>query len=348
MQNGPGCPMPVTRHETVQLAHGSGGKMMNDLIREMFIDTFDNPLLRSQEDQAIIENGGRRWAFSTDSFVVDPLFFPGGDIGELAVNGTVNDVSMSGARPLFLSAGFIIEEGFALQELERVTRSMSDAARRAGVAIVTGDTKVVNKGKGDKLFINTSGLGAIERPFIPQARHIRPGDKILINGTIADHGITILSQREGLRFEGAMQSDTAALNDLIDTVLNAVGDAVHAMRDPTRGGVAATLNEFSAAAGVMIRIEEDKLPVRPAVAGACAFLGLDPLYVANEGKVIMVVAADKAEAALEAMRGHSLGRESVILGEVGNEPHTGVMLRTRIGAWRVVDMLVGEQLPRIC
>ncbi len=340
--------MPITRHDTVQLSHGSGGKMMDDLISKMFLWAFDNPLLNKREDQAIIGAGGQRLAFSTDSFVVDPIFFPGGDIGELAVNGTVNDVSMSGARPLFLSAAFIIEEGFPLKELERVVLSMKRAADEAGVTIVTGDTKVVNKGKGDKIFINTAGIGLLPEGRDIGAHRIRAGDKILISGTLADHGITILSQREGLSFESGIGSDTAALNGLIAAMLEAGGAGVHALRDPTRGGVAATLNEFAAISATTMRIAEERLPIRPAVAGACSFLGLDPLYVANEGKLVAVVAAEKAEEVLRAMRAHPLGRDSALIGDVTDETAGRVTLRTRIGAWRIVDRLVGEQLPRIC
>ncbi len=346
--NGPVCPLPITRHDTVQLSHGSGGKMMDDLISKMFLWAFDNPQLNKKEDQAILQAGGQRLAFSTDSFVVDPLFFPGGDIGELAVNGTVNDVSMSGARPLFLSAAFIIEEGFSLKELERVVLSMKGAAEKAGVAIVTGDTKVVNKGKGDKIFINTAGIGLLPEGRDIGMHRIRPGDKVLISGSIADHGITILSQREGLAFESSIQSDTAALNGMIEELLQAGGADIHALRDPTRGGVAATLNEFAAASGLTVRISEDRLPLKPAVGGACSFLGLDPLYVANEGKLIAVVGEDKAETVLEAMRNHPLGRDSALIGDVVEEQQGQVVMRTRIGSWRIVDTLVGEQLPRIC
>ncbi len=342
------CPLPITKHDTVQLSHGSGGKMMNDLIEQLFLWAFDNPHLRAREDQAMLDLPAGRLAFSTDSFVVDPLFFPGGNIGELAVNGTVNDISMSGATPLYLSAGFIIEEGFSLDELRRIVEAMRDAAQEAGVQIVTGDTKVVNKGKGDKLFINTAGVGVLERPFRPAAENIRPGDMILLSGTIADHGMAILSQREGLAFESPIRSDTAALNGLIAAMLEAGGEAIHALRDPTRGGVAAVLNEFAAASRLSLRIRQDRIPIDPAVAGACEVLGLDPLYVANEGKLIAVVARDKAEQVLDAMRGHALGSRSAIIGDVVEDRPGLVSMQTRIGAWRIVDMLVGEQLPRIC
>ena len=342
------CPLPITDQDTVQLAHGSGGKMMNDLISRLFLWAFDNPLLNRRDDQAILEINGQKLAFSTDSFVVNPLFFPGGDIGELAVNGTVNDVSMSGARPLFLSAGFIIEEGFSMKELQRIVTSMRTAAQKAGVMIVTGDTKVVNKGKGDKIFINTAGIGVLQEPFNPGAAHIKPGDILIVSGTLADHGMAIMSQREGLRFDAPITSDTAALNGLVDVILKAGGNDVHAMRDPTRGGAAATLNEFAEDSGVGIRLEEKNIPVQPAVKGACELLGLDPLYVANEGKLIVAVAEESAERVLKAMRAHPLGTNSAVIGRAVSDKPGLVSMHTAIGAWRIVDMLVGEQLPRIC
>lgn len=342
------CPLPIRAHDTIQLSHGSGGKMMNDLIGKLFLWAFDNPYLNKLDDQAVIELNGTRLAISTDSFVVDPIFFPGGDIGELAVNGTVNDVSMSGARPLFLSAGFVLEEGFSLDELRRIVESMRAAAKAAGVTIVTGDTKVVNKGKGDKVFINTTGIGLIEHDLVVSSTNLQPGDILLLSGTIGDHGMAILSRREGLAFETPIESDTAPLNGLVKEILEAGGEAVHALRDPTRGGLAATLNEFASASKVGVRIREDRIPVNPAVAGACEVLGLDPLYVANEGKLVAVVGREKAEAVLEAMRAHPFGREAAIIGDVVADRPGLVSLQTRIGAWRIVDMLVGEQLPRIC
>jgi hydrogenase expression/formation protein HypE len=342
------CPLPITKHDTIQLSHGSGGKMMNNLISKLFLWAFDNPSLNKLDDQAVVEINGQRLAFSTDSFVVDPIFFPGGDIGELAVNGTVNDVCMSGARPLFLSAGFIIEEGFSLEDLKKIVESMRAAARRAGVVVVTGDTKVVNKGKGDKVFINTAGIGLIEHDFEVSASHLQPGDLLLLSGSLADHGMAILSRREGLAFELPIESDTAALNSLVEAVLKAGGSGVHAMRDPTRGGLAATLNEFAAASQVGIRIQEDCIPVKAPVAGACEILGLDPLYVANEGKLVVAVAQDKAEKVFKAMQAHPLGQEAVIIGDVVADKPGLVSMQTRIGGWRIVDMLVGEQLPRIC
>ncbi len=342
------CPIPIAEHDTVQLGHGSGGCMMNDLIREMFLDRFDNEALSRREDQAVVELGGARIAFSTDSFVVDPLFFPGGDIGDLAVNGTVNDIAMSGARPLFLSAGFIIEEGFHFEDLRRVTSSMVRSAEAAGVKIVTGDTKVVNRGQADKLFINTAGVGLMERPYLLGADRIRTGDRILINGTVADHGVAILSRREGLVFETTVESDSAPLNGLIETILDVAGDQVHALRDPTRGGVASALNEFAETAGVGIRLDETRIPIAGPVRGACELLGLDPLHVANEGKLLAVVAADAAEAVLQAMRSHPYGGAAAMIGDVVADDPGRVTLRTQLGTWRMVDMLVGEQLPRIC
>lgn len=334
--------------ETIQLGHGSGGKMSQDLVKNIFLRYFDNDCLNRLEDQATLEVGGSRLAFSTDSYVVDPLFFPGGDIGKLAVHGTVNDVSMGGARPLFLSAGFIIEEGFCLEELEKIVDSMQVAAKQAGIAIVTGDTKVVNKGKGDKVFINTSGIGLIEHQFDLSSANLQPGNVVLLSGSIGDHGMAILSQREGLSFESSIVSDTAPLNGLVEEILKTGGSGVRTMRDPTRGGLAATLNEFADASQTGIRIKGDHLPIRPPVAGICEILGLDPLYVANEGKLVAVVAREKGEAVLQAMRAHPLGREAVMIGDVVAENPGLVTMQTQIGGWRIVDMLVGEQLPRIC
>ena len=342
------CPLPITAHDTIQLAHGSGGKMMNDLIGKLFLWAFENPVLDRQDDQGIVEIHGARVAVSTDSFVVDPLFFPGGDIGELAVNGTVNDVCMCGATPLFLTAGFILEEGVPLETLKKVVESMRAAALKAGVTIIAGDTKVVNKGKGDKVFINTTGIGLVEHGYSISSRNIKPGDVLLISGTIGDHGVTILSQREGLAFQAPVESDTAALNGLVRQVVDAGGEGVHAMRDPTRGGLAATLNEFAAASRVGIKIHEDRIPIDPAVSGACELLGLDPLYVANEGKALVVAAESVAERVLEAMKSHPLGSNAAIIGRVVREDPGLVSMRTRLGTWRIVDMLVGEQLPRIC
>ncbi len=342
------CPLPITNQDTIQLSHGSGGRMMNELIGKLFVWAFDNPALRRQDDQAVIEIGGQKLSFTTDSFVVDPIFFPGGDIGELAVNGTVNDICMNGATPLHLSAGMIVEEGFSLKELETIVLSMKGAAETAGVTIVTGDTKVVNKGKGDKIFINTAGIGLIEHDFDISSGNLKAGGIVILSGTIADHGIAVMSKREGLSFETPIESDTAALNSLVAQIIEAGGAGVHAMRDPTRGGLAATLNEFATASGVGIRIREDKIPVNPAVTGACEILGLDPLYVANEGKLVAVVAKDKAETVLKSMKSHPLGKDASIIGDVISDQAGTVSMMTRIGGWRIVDMPVGEQLPRIC
>ena len=342
------CPLPITKHDTIQLAHGSGGQMSNDLISNLFVWAFANDELNKQDDNAILEINNLRFSFSTDSYVVDPIFFPGGDIGELAVNGTINDVAMAGAKPLYLSCGFIIEEGFYIEDLKTIVTSMKIASEKAGVKIVTGDTKVVNKGKGDKIFINTSGIGIIEHSYNIGADCLEPDDIIILSGSIADHGICILSQREGLSFQSSIKSDTAALHELVQVALKAGGSSIHAFRDPTRGGVAATLNEFAKSSSVSIRIKEEFIPVKDAVRGACEILGLDPLYIANEGKMIVVVKRDKADAVLQAMRTHSLGKDSVIIGEVIAEKSGLVQLLTLFGTSRIIDMPVGEQLPRIC
>ncbi|MEW6050548.1 MAG: hydrogenase expression/formation protein HypE [Candidatus Zixiibacteriota bacterium] len=343
------CPLPISAHDTVQLSHGSGGRMMNDLITKLFNWAFDNPALGKLDDQAVLEPPKGKLSFSTDSFVVDPIFFPGGDIGDLAVNGTVNDICLCGARPLYMSAGFILEEGLPLEDLKRIVLSMKRAAQNAGVSIVTGDTKVVPKGKADKLFINTSGVGVIEHNWTISSRNLQIGDKIILSGSIGDHGIAVLSKREGLAFETSVQSDTASLHELVQVILMAGDGAVHAMRDPTRGGVAATLNELAENSNVGIRIYEPQIVVHPPVAGACEMLGFDPLYVANEGKLIAAVAPHRAEPVLAVMRVHPLGKEASIIGEVvAAESFVRVTMQTRIGGWRVVDMPVGEQLPRIC
>jgi hydrogenase expression/formation protein HypE len=318
------------------------------LIERLFLQAFANPALESLHDGARLEVNGTSLAFSTDSFVVSPLFFPGGDIGSLAVHGTINDLAMCGARPLSLAAGFILEEGLPMEDLWRVVQSMQQAAEAVGVPIVTGDTKVVDRGKGDGMFINTTGLG-----IIPQGVHISPhrvrlGDAVLVSGAIAVHGIAIMSVREGLQFETVLESDTAPLHDLVARILEVAGEQVHVLRDPTRGGVASALNEIAMQAGVGIRLEEVHLPIREEVRGACEILGLDPLYVANEGKCLLIVASDAAEAVLATMRAHPLGREAAIIGEVVQEHPGRVFLHSRIGGLRVVDMLSGEQLPRIC
>lgn len=342
------CPLPISEHDTVQLGHGAGGRMMQNLISQLFRWAFDNEALNKLDDMAVVSVCGNRLAISTDSFVVDPLFFPGGNIGELAVYGTVNDVAMSGARPLYLTAGFIIEEGFSLADLTKVVIAMREAATRANVSIITGDTKVVHKGKGDKLFINTTGIGVIEHPYTISGSALQAGDKIILSGTIAEHGMAVLSQREGLQFEMPVLSDAAPLHDLIQTMLAVGGESIHALRDATRGGVAAVLNEFATSSHVGIRIQERTIPVLPAVAGACGLLGLDPLYVANEGKLVASVAAEKADTVLSAMRKHPLGNDAVIIGEVVVDQPTLVSLQTALGSWRIVDVPLTEQLPRIC
>jgi hydrogenase expression/formation protein HypE len=342
------CPIPIQEYPAILLAHGGGGRLTQMLIERMFRPTFCNPALETLHDGAVLEVEGVRLAFTTDSFVVSPLFFPGGDIGELAVNGTVNDLAMCGARPLYLSLGLILEEGFPMEDLWRVVRSIQDAAQGAGVEVATGDTKVVDRGKGDGVFINTTGLGLIPPGIHISPQRARPGDVVLISGAIAVHGIAILSVREGLEFETTLESDTAALNGLVEALLGAVGPEVHVLRDPTRGGVASALNEIAASACVGIELEEASIPLWDEVKGACEILGLDPLYVANEGKCLAIVAPEAAEAALEAMCSHPLGGEAAIIGRVA-EGHPGVViLRSRVGGKRVVDMLSGEQLPRIC
>ncbi len=345
------CPLPIFEHPQIVLGHGSGGKLSAELIEKVFVSRFRNSTLEKLDDQAVLEIDGTRLAFTTDSFVVTPIFFPGGDIGSLAVNGTVNDLAMGGAKPLYLSAAFILEEGLAATELERVVDSMAAAAQYAGVQLVTGDTKVVNRGKGDKVFITTTGIGVVERGVRMSADHARPGDKILLSGFIGDHGITILSQREGLEFESALESDCAALNGLVDAMLDAAGAEVEGfrvMRDPTRGGVATVLNEIAGRSRAGMVLKESAIPVRAAVRGACEILGLDPLYVANEGKLVAIVAPEIADRVLAAMKAHPLGAQSCVIGEVV-EQHPGmVLMKTGVGGTRVVDVLFGEQLPRIC
>jgi len=342
------CPIPIQDYPTVLLAHGGGGRLTQMLIERMFGPTFRNPALETLHDGAVLEVEGVRLAFTTDSFVVSPLFFPGGDIGELAINGTVNDLAMCGARPLYLSLGLILEEGFPMEDLWRVVQSIQKAAQEAGVEVATGDTKVVDRGKGDGVFINTTGLGFIPPGINISPQRARPGDLVLISGAIAVHGIAILSVREGLEFETTLESDTAPLNGLVETLLRAAGPEAHVLRDPTRGGVASALNEIASSAGVGIALQETGIPLWDEVRGACEILGLDPLYVANEGKCLAIVAPQAAEAALEAMRSHPRGREAAIIGQVVEEHPGTVVLRSRVGGKRVVDMLSGEQLPRIC
>lgn len=347
ISSGLSCPIPISEYEKVLLAHGGGGTLSHKLIQKMFLPQFDNPLLNAEHDGAIFEIGENRFAFSTDSYVVQPIFFPGGDIGELAVNGTVNDLCMCGARPLYISAGFILEEGFPMEDLWKIVQSMQRAAKKAGVQIVTGDTKVVDKGKGDKIFINTSGIGIIGKDIRISPLNAKVGDAILLNGRIADHGIAIMSAREGLTFDTAVESDTAALNGLVESMLDASKN-IHVLRDPTRGGVASALNEIAMTANIGIYIEDDKIPITEDVKGACEILGLDPLYIANEGKLLAFTAPEDAESILNVMRAHPLGKEAQIIGKVVAEHPKNVVMKTTIGSLRIVDMLSGEQLPRIC
>ncbi len=337
------------KEKIIRLAHGAGGRMMNDLIRQVFAAPLDNPYLHQMADSAVVESAlhNQKFAISTDSFVVRPLFFPGGDIGSLAVHGTVNDLAMSGARPLWLTAGFILEEGLEMAVLERVVRSMARAARDAGVQVVAGDTKVVERGHGDGIYVNTAGVGVVPEGIAVGPHHIRPGDAVLLSGTLGDHGIAVLSKREGLEFETALLSDSAPLNGLVATLLEAAPHT-HCLRDPTRGGLAAALNELAGVSKVGIEIEEPAVPVRPAVAAACEMLGFDPLTVANEGKLVAFVPPEEGETALEALRSHPLGKDAARIGVVTDE-HPGLVLaRTSIGGRRVVDMPLGELLPRIC
>ncbi len=341
------CPSPLPVKDTVLLGHGSGGTLSGDLIRDVFLAAFHNPVLDRLDDQAIVTINGSRLAFTTDSFVVKPLFFPGGDIGSLAVHGTINDLAMGGARPLFLSTAFILEEGLSIDVLRRVVFSMRDAAAAAGVSIVTGDTKVVEKGSGDQLFINTTGIGVVPEGVNLSANRARPGDVVLLSGPIGDHGIAILAQRAGLEFESCISSDSAALHGLVSDML-AVSGEIRCMRDPTRGGMSSSLNEIAASSKVGVELIEDRIPIREEVRGACEMLGLDPLYVANEGKLIAIVAPERADELLTAMRSHPLGREACMIGKVC-EGHPGlVTMRTALGTHRIVDMLSGDQLPRIC
>ncbi|MBN9389294.1 MAG: hydrogenase expression/formation protein HypE [Chloroflexi bacterium] len=336
-------------HDThVTLSHGSGGKATHNLIEAIFAPAFSNPLLDRMDDSAVFDITASRLAFTTDSYVVSPLFFPGGSIGELAINGTVNDLAMAGARPLYLSAGFVLEEGLAIEELQRIVDAMAKAAARAGVTIVTGDTKVVQRGKADRVFINTAGVGISPVTWPMGQAQARPGDKVLLSGPVGDHGIAILLAREALDIETTIESDTAPLHELVANLLEAAGPGLHCLKDPTRGGVATTLNEIALTSEISIALDETAIPVRPEVRGACEILGLDPLTIANEGKLLAIVAPEKAEAALSAMRSHPLGREAALIGEVRAEPAGMVFLKTDIGGTRVLDMLVGDPLPRIC
>ncbi len=345
---GPVCPIPISDYPTVQLAHGGGGRLSQMLVERMFVPAFRNPWLEALHDGAVLEVAEGRLAFSTDSFVIRPRFFPGGNIGSLAVHGTVNDVAMCGARPLVISVGLILEEGLPMEELWRIVDSLRSAAEEAGVSVATGDTKVVDRGKGDGIYINTSGLGVVPAGVDLSPRRVRPGDKVLVSGEIGVHGIAIMAVREGLEFDTELESDSAALHGMTAPLVARLGDRLRVLRDPTRGGVSSALNEIAALAGVGFRLDERSLPVGDAVRGACEILGLDPLYVANEGKCLAFVAPEAADEALELLRSHPLGREAVVLGEATQEHPGRVVLRSRIGGERVVDMLSGEQLPRIC
>ncbi len=341
------CPIPLRRYPYVTLAHGGGGTLSQELIRELMVPAFRNDALEELHDGAVLDEGDARLAFTTDSYVIDPLEFPGGTIGDLAVNGTINDLAMCGAEPLWLSAAFIIEEGYEMESLSRIVRSMETAARVAGVPVVTGDTKVVDRGKGDKLFITTAGVGRVRKGVRVSPRSAQPGDVVLINGSIGEHGIAIMSVREHLGFETTLRSDTAPLHTLVRAMLDASTD-IHVLRDPTRGGVASTLNEIADAAHVGIVLEEERIPISAEVRGACEILGFDPLYVANEGKCIVILPREAAEKVRSAMRSHPLGAGTAMIGEVVSAHPGKVVAKTSIGSSRMVDMLSGEQLPRIC
>ncbi len=341
------CPLPLANYPHVLLAHGGGGKLMHELLQKVFLAAFGNPSLNAQHDSAVLDSPAGRLAFTTDSYVVRPLFFPGGDIGSMAVHGTVNDLAMSGARPLYLSAGFILEEGLAMETLWKVVCSMQAAARRCEVQVVTGDTKVVDKGKGDGMFINTAGLGVIEHPLAIAPGSVRAGDVILLSGDLGRHGMAIMAVREGLEFQSTIESDSAPVADLVRQLLR-TGIEVHCLRDLTRGGLASALNEIADAAHVRIRVEEKMIPVREDVHAACEVLGLDPLHVACEGRFIAFVAAKDAAGALAALRAHSSGAGAAIIGQVVDNSSAVVLLKSAIGATRILDMPSGEQLPRIC
>ena len=341
------CPLPRSHYQEIVLAHGSGGKMSLDLVQKIILPQFRNALLEPLHDGAVFSVGGTRLAFSTDSYVVSPIFFPGGDIGTLAVHGTVNDLAMCGAKPLHLSVGFIIEEGLSMDDFSKIVRSMREAADAAGVTLVTGDTKVVDRGKADKIFINTAGIGVVPADVNVGPGRARPGDKIILSGAIAVHGIAIMSVRENLEFETEIASDTAPLAGLVEAIL-AAGKDIHVLRDPTRGGISSALCEISQGAGVGMLLEEALIPIDEEVKGACEILGLDPLYVANEGKLIAIIPPGDADAVLAAMRAHPLGAQAAIIGEVTADHAGFVLMKTRVGGSRVVDMLSGEQLPRIC
>ena len=341
------CPAPLHSKDTVLLGHGSGGKLSAELVRDVFLPAFQNPALSRLDDQAVVSVNGSRIAVTTDSFVVKPLFFPGGDIGSLAVHGTVNDLAMGGAQPLFLSTAFIIEEGLSMGVLRKVVSSLQQAADACGVQVVTGDTKVVEKGSGDGLFINTTGIGLVPQDLELSANRARPGDKVILSGYIGDHGIAILAQREGLEFESNIKSDSAPLHTLVAEMLKVTLN-IRCMRDPTRGGLSSTLNEIAVQSKVGIELNEGTISVREEVRGACEMLGLDPLYVANEGKLVAIVDPSSAEEVLKVMRDHPLAQQARIIGVVTKKNAGLVTMRTALGTTRIVDMLAGDQLPRIC
>ena len=341
------CPIPISEYEKILLAHGGGGTLSHQLIQKMFFSQLDSPILNTGHDGAIFKISGSRMAFSTDSYVVRPIFFPGGNIGELAVNGTVNDLAMCGAKPLYLSLGFIIEEGLPMEDLWKIVQSISRTAKDCGVEVATGDTKVVDRGKGDKIFINTSGVGVVYDGVDVSPQRIMVGDKIILSGKIAEHGIAILSAREEFDFETDVKSDTAPLNGLVESIIE-VCPEIHVMRDPTRGGVSSALNEIAESANLGIYIEEDTIPIADPIRAICEILGLDPLYIANEGKLLAIIPQNKATAVLNVMQSHRYGRNSRIIGEVTQDNPGKVIMKTSIGSHRIVDMLSGEQLPRIC
>ncbi len=344
----PGYVRPLDlKHGQVDLTHGSGGRAMAQLIEELFAAAFHNEYLAQGNDGALLPPAQGRLVMATDSHVVSPLFFPGGDIGALSVHGTINDVAMMGAQPLYLAASFILEEGFPLADLKRIVDSMARAALDAKVMIVTGDTKVVERGNGDGVFITTTGVGVLRDGVTLSGNQAKPGDKILLSGTLGEHGMAILSQRENLSFDAPIVSDSAALHDLVAAMLQTGAD-IRVLRDPTRGGLATTLNEIARQSGVGMMLHERDIPITPAVEAACEFLGLDPLYIANEGKLVAICAAPDAERLLDSMRAHALGKHAAIIGEVLEDRHGFVQMTTRLGGRRIVDWLTGEQLPRIC
>lgn len=341
------CPVKKNQYDHVLLAHGGGGTLMQNLIASVFLPAFSNPLLNQQHDAAVIDLGGTQVAFTTDSYVVQPLFFPGGDIGSLAVHGTVNDLAMSGAKPLALSLGLILEEGFPIAELKRITASIQAAASRCGVVIATGDTKVVNKGKGDGVYINTSGIGIVPEGVLIHPRQVQPGDVVLVNGDIGRHGMAIMTVREGLEFESAIESDSAPVSDLVGQLL-AAPVAIHCLRDCTRGGVAASLNEIAASRRLQIELMEESIPVRPDVEAACEILGFDPLYVANEGRFVAFLPEKEADKALAILHAHPQGQGARVIGVVRDASQPLVTMQSALGSTRILDQLSGEQLPRIC